>query len=147
MNYPLFSFDYWLNRYYITSLFFHIEEPDIEQVETELDIFHTMKDCFYQQLHIESDEVSCQCCNFLKILQKFNKFCAIVSQKDWKTDEIVSHFIENSFPLHKRPKHIAKALCGGIKSYNSVDEHGYTFEFKKYMVKNIEKLLAELQIK
>lgn len=146
--YPNFNFDQWLEQYYLTYTFFSYKNIDLDLMESELDNLEQMKTNFYNQTHLETEDIWCAGCQYLNILQGFNKFCAILSQKDWKTEEIVGHFLTLRYPTHKRIKGIVKALVTtGVKEYVSVDEYKNIVTFKKYMVKNIEKLLTELEIK
>lgn len=145
---PNFDFQSWLAQYYLTYLFFSHKNVDQELLDSELDNLNQMMHDFYDQKHLETDDIWCDACQYLNILQGFNKFCAILSQKDWKTEEIVRHFLKLRYPTHKRIDGIVRALVStGVKEYVANDEHGNETVFKKYMIKNIEKLLADLEIK
>lgn len=147
MIYQNFNFDQWLAEYHLTYLFFSHKEPDVDLMESEFSNLEEMRELFYAQHHNENDDIWCGCCQYLNILTGFNELCAVISQKEWKTEDVVAHFLKKRYPSHKRSKSIAHALTKGIKSYISVDENGNEFEFQKYMVKNIEKFFTKLGVK
>lgn len=145
---PNFDFLNWLEEYYLTYLFFSYKELDKDLMESEIDNLNQMRDNFYQQIHLETDDIWCSACQYLEILRGFNKFCAILSQKEWRTEEIVGHFLERRYPSFDNIGRIAHTLTNTkVEEYRGVDKNGNFVEFKKYMIKNIEKLLTKLEIR
>jgi hypothetical protein len=145
-TYPNFDFPKWLEHYYLINIFLTRKDVDQSEIEDEIDKFYEMKDQFLDQEHCHLEDTWCGCCQFVSIIEKFNRFCRTVAHNPTLVD-IVSQFISNRFPNYKSSAdNVAKVLVNHGFSYKVVDSHKNKTTFDYSMVENIKKFLEKLEI-
>ncbi len=144
-NFPNFDFEQWLEKYYLTYLFFSYPQRDEELMESEKFILKDMKDSFYQQLHLANDDNWSHTEQYLQLLTNFTNFCRLFSDMRWTTEDIIHHFWSIRFKNIKNLRSIIKAfLSTEISSYVAFDKHRNEVIFGRHQIENIKDFLIEL---
>ncbi len=145
--FPNFEFASWLTDFYITSIFLSSPNIENEDIVLEKEKLMEMIEHFDFQIHSHYDEENpCLACSFIKMLNDFNEFVALLSLKETNNSSVVEFFLRKNFPSNTNHKAITKALMYRIKGYNAVDKNGKDIIFTPYIVKNIKLLLNKYNI-
>ena len=141
-----FDFDSWIEQYYLTYLFFSwTKKPDKELVESELDIFRSNRELFFQQKHLLNDDNWSGPDQYLWIMTRFNSFCKLIFSPTSERYELVQHFLEARYSKFQNLRAISKTLTNGkTREWVGYDNYGNQQIFTRQMVDNIREFLNKL---
>lgn len=146
--FPNFNFSEWMTDFHLTSLFLDSKKIDDDKVLMEKEMFLESLENFEYQIHlnVEDENSTCSTCNFLKVLNDFTAFMALISSKFTEKIDVVEFFLKHDYPSNKNHRAIAKALLLKINGYNSVDKNGITQYFPSAIITNIDNFLKRHNI-